>query len=209
MKSGERAGDGHPGAQTLALYSRGDLSLLTRVRIRHHVNQCLECDTQISLFAAARAELNREASDQTLTGFEAIADWKRLEREMLGNIAVGVAAGRCIDKVGHKHVWLGRISVATGAFALLVLGWMTHIPSQDTRHLETSLRRMVGLERPVFAGTIVESTPDGISVSTRQATLTILHPASAVISVSGNSAMAARYVDEDTGQVTITNVYGQ
>ena len=71
---------------------------------------------------------------------------------------------------------------------------MTHIPNHDTRQLETAVRRFVGLDRPVITGTIVQSTPDGISVRTQQATLTILHPASAVVSVSGNSGMAARYV---------------
>jgi hypothetical protein len=163
----------------------------------------------VALFKSAHAELKREAQDQTLTGFEAIADWARLEREMLGNIGVGLAAGRCIDKVGRKVSWLGRTSIAAAAIALLVIGWMTHIPIQDTQHLASSIRRLVGLERPAISGTIVQSTPDGISVRTQQATLTILHPASAVVSVSGASAMAARYVDEDTGQVTITNVYGQ
>jgi hypothetical protein len=209
MKSGDTAACAHPGAETLALYSRGDLPFFIRLRIRQHVSHCLECESEISLFVAARAELNRESSDQTLTGFEAIADWRSLEREMVGNIAVGVAAARCIDKVGRRHIWLGRISVSTAAIALLIVGWMTHIPNRDTRQLETTIRRIVGLDRPVITGTVVQSTPDGISVRTQQATLTILHPASAVISVSGNSAMAARYVDEDTGQVTITNVYGQ
>ena len=62
---------------------------------------------------AARAELNRESSDETLTGFEAIADWRSLEREMLGNIAVGVAAARCIDKVG-RHIGLAVYHAAVG-----------------------------------------------------------------------------------------------
>jgi hypothetical protein len=199
----------HPSSELLALYSRRDLPLLTCWRLKHHLRNCSDCEHQVALFASAHAELNREANDQTLTGFEAIADWPRLEREMLGNIGVGLAAARCIDKVGRKRAWLGRLSIAAAALALFVIGWMTHIPSQDTRHLAFSLRRFVGLERPAFSGTVVQSTPDGISVRTQQATLTILHPASAVVSVSGSSAMAARYVDENTGQVTITNVYGQ
>jgi hypothetical protein len=58
-------------------------------------------------------------------------------------------------------------------------------------------------------GTVLRSTPEGIAVRTQGATLTILHPRSAVVSLSGSSAVAARYVDEDTGQVTIANVYGQ
>lgn len=209
MSSGTRSKYEHPSAEILALYSRHDLPLLTCWRLKHHVRICAECESQVALFASAYAELTREANDQTLTGFEAIADWTRLEREMLGNIGVGLAAARCIDKVGRKRIWLGRISVVAAALALFIVGWMTHIPSQESRQLALSLRRIVGLERPALLGTVVQSTPNGISVRTQQATLTILHPASAVVSVSGSSAMAARYVDENTGQVTITNVYGQ
>jgi hypothetical protein len=65
------------------------------------------------------------------------------------------------------------------------------------------------LERPQIAGTQLKTTPDGIAVRAQGATLTILHPASAVVSVSGPSSMSARYVDEETGQVTITKVYAQ
>jgi hypothetical protein len=55
----------------------------------------------------------------------------------------------------------------------------------------------------------LKNTPDGIAVRTQGATLTIMHPRSAVVLVSGPSSMSARYVDEDTGQVTITKVYAQ
>ena len=49
MKSGDTAGYAHPSAETLALYSRGDLPLFKRLRVRHHVSQCLECESEISL----------------------------------------------------------------------------------------------------------------------------------------------------------------
>jgi len=201
--------DMHPDQSMLALYSRRDLPLTTRWRLKHHIARCEQCERQVALFLSAYTALNREAHDQTLTGFEAIADWPCLEREMLGNIGVGLAAARCIDNVGRKRAWITRAALVLAGLALFIVGWMTHIPNQETRHLATSVRRLVGLERPAINGIVVQSTPDGISVRTQQATLTILHPASAVVSVSGSSAMAARYVDEDTGQVTITNVYGQ
>jgi hypothetical protein len=86
---------------------------------------------------------------------------------------------------------------------------MNHIPSEQTQHLLATLRSVTGFERPIPAGTVLRSTPEGIAVRTQGATLTILHPRSAVVSLSGNSAVSARYVDEDTGQVTIANVYGQ
>ncbi len=199
----------HPSAGTLALYSSGDLQFRARWRVRRHVSRCTECEQQVTVFRSAKRELQREASAETLTGFEAIADWNQLEREMLGNIAVGVAAARCVDKVHHGHSVFWRLAFAAGLAALFVAGWVTHIPREQTDHLAASLRRIVGLERPQVAGTVLQTTADGITVRTDSATLTIMHPPSAVVSLSGASAVAARYIDQETGQVTITKVYGQ
>jgi len=50
-----------------------------------------------------------------------------------------------------------------------------------------------------------------ISVHAQGATLTLLNPGATpvTVSLSGSSAVTASYVDDATGQVTITNVYGQ
>ena len=199
----------HPAAARLALYAGGELPWMERWRVRRHIAQCPECEHQVALFRSAKAELRREARSQTLTGFEAIADWSRLEREMLGNIAVGVAAARCIDKEQRGRALLLRTGAVAGLAALFVAGWMTHIPKEQTAHLAASLRQLVGLERPQPTGTVLRATAEGVAVRAQGATLTILHPASAVVSLSGSSAVSARYVDEDTGQVTITKVYAQ
>jgi len=55
----------------------------------------------------------------------------------------------------------------------------------------------------------VRTTPQGIAVRSQGATLTLLNPSSATVSLSGASAVGARYIDDETGQITITNVYGQ
>ncbi len=200
----------HPRPDTLALYSSGDLPFARRLRTRYHVRRCADCEQQVFLFRSSKVELKREASGQTLTGFEAITDWTRLEREMLGNIGVGVAAARCIDKVGRGHAVLSRVALVAGLMGLFVAGWVTHIPREQTEHLAASLRRVVGMERPpMITGTVLRTTPEGIAVRAQGATLTIMHPPSAVVSLSGASAVSARYVDEETGQVTITKVYGQ
>jgi hypothetical protein len=199
----------HPSIENLALYSAGDLPLLAGWRVRYHVAHCEQCERQALLFRAAAAELKREASAETLTGFEAIADWPALEREMIGNIGVGVDAARCIEGVGRRRSLVVRFALIAALVLLFVAGWITHIPGEQTQHLFATLRSFTGLERPVPTGTVLRSTPEGIAVRTQGATLTILHPRSAVVSLSGSSAVAARYVDEDTGQVTIANVYGQ
>jgi len=199
----------HPTLETLALYATGDLPLITRLRAGRHVAHCGDCEHQVLLFRSATAELKREASSQTLTGFEAIAQWPVLEREMMGNIAVGLDASRCIENVGRKRAFFYRFAMLAALAALFVAGWVTRIPREQTSRLIASLRGAAGLDKPQPTGTVLRSTPDGIAVRTQGATLTILHPTSAVISLSGTSGVSARYIDEETGQVTITKVYGQ
>lgn len=153
-------------------------------------------------------ELRREAEAQTLTGFEAIADWSRLEREMIGNIAVGVAAARCVDHVGHGRRIFTWAMATTGLVVLFAAGWATHIPREETQHIFAAVQQWAG--RPSQSGgTVLRSSPDGVAVRAQGSTLTLMHPRSAVISVSSTSGMEARYVDAETGQVTITSVYAQ
>jgi hypothetical protein len=193
----------------LALYSRGDLPTLARLRLKAHLLECANCEHQVALFAASLSELRREAVSETLTAFEAIADWKVLEREMMGNIVVGVAAARCIDNVGRKRAWLSRLAFGTGLSVLFVVGWITHMPSEQTHHLTASLSRIVGLQPGSRSINMVQATPNAIAVRSQGVTLSILHPPTAVVSLSGNSSMEARYVDEESGQLTIASVYGQ
>ncbi len=200
---------GHPLPNELALFSTEDLPPLTSWRIGRHVKRCSECEQQVVLFRSANRELRREAATQTLTGFEAIADWSRLEREIMGNIAVGLDAARCIENVGRRRALLFRVGFATAFTLLFVIGWMTHIPREQTGHLFSSLNHFFTLSRTQTTGPVLRTTFDGITVGAQGATLTILHPPSAVIGASGGSAVSARYIDDDTGEVTITKVYAQ
>ncbi len=204
-----RANRSHPATEVLALYSRGDLPPIPRFRLKAHLLECASCEHQVALFAASLAELKREAASQTLTAFEAIADWKVLEREMMGNIVVGLAAARCIENVGRKRAWFSRLAFGAGLTVLFVAGWITHIPSEQTHHLAASLSRLVGLHQKAGSIDMVQATPNSIAVRSQGVTLSILHPPTAVVSLSGNSSMEARYVDEESGQLTIASVYGQ
>ena len=112
--------------------------------------------------------------------------------------------------MGRKRTILYRVAFALGLTGLFIGGWLTHIPREQTDHLFASLHRLVTLDRQAGpTGTVLRTTPDGIAVGAQGSTLTLLHPATAVLSLSGTSAISARYVDDDTGEVTITKVYGQ
>lgn len=200
----------HPSTEVLALYCSVDIPLLDRWKIRRHISACEHCDRQLGLFRAAATEFKRQARTETLTGFEAIADWPRLEREMQGNIIVGLAAARCIERGPNHRGLLIKTLLAAGMLMLFVLGWVTHVPPEQSSRIFAAVRGTFSAhQRREIAGPILRSQPDGIVVGSQERSLTILHPASAVVSLSGTSSVEARYVDDETGQVTITAVYGQ
>jgi hypothetical protein len=199
----------HPRLETLALYRFGDLPLVARWRVGAHLNHCRECAQQSSLFESVRRELRAEADKQTLTAYEAIADWRGLEREMLGNIAVGVAAARCIEGVRRSRALWPMWATLAGLCIVSSAVWFARIPQAQRRHMAEAIRPVLGLGRPDAASPLLTATRDGIAVSARGATLTLLHPRSAVVSLTGVSGVTAQYVDEDTGRVTIAAVYGQ
>lgn len=198
----------HPTHRSLALLSGGDLPWFVKTKIQLHLRGCLRCQQYLASLEESVGELRREADTQTLTGFEAIADWPRLEREMMGNIAVGVAAARCVDHVGHGRRVFAWTAALAGLILLFAAGWMTHIPREETQHILAAVQQWSG-RAPQNSGTVLRSSPEGVAVRAQGSTLTLMHPRSAVISVSSTSGMEARYVDSDTGQVTITSVYAQ
>lgn len=200
------SGKTHPDLRTLALSSGGDLPLTRSLPVRWHLYRCAVCREHVQSFRKASASLKDEVLNGSLAGLE--YDWARLEREMLGNIAVGVAAARCIEKVGRQRFFLRTGWLIAALSVLFVIGWFTHIPPEQNARLLATLQHAVANSHPVPM-TELKSTPDGIAVRTQGATLTLIHPGSAVVSLSGSSAVTARYLDEDTGQVTITKVYAQ
>ncbi len=200
----------HPSSELLALYGSSDLPLLDRWKIRRHLARCENCERQQAIFRASAIELKRQAATETLTGFEAIADWSRLEREMEGNIVVGLDASRCIEKKRAPRALLLKFSAAGGMALLFVLGWITHVPAEQSSRLYTAVRGAFGSHpNRDYQGPILKSLPEGIVVGSPESSLTIMHPPSAVVSASGAAGVEARYVDDETGQVTITDVYGQ
>lgn len=199
----------HPTYGVLALLAGKDLPLVQRLRIGRHLAVCSQCRAQLESIRSARSELRREAEAETLTSFEAIADWSRLEREMMGNIAVGVSAARCIDHVHKSRRYILPSAVSAVLLMVFALGWATHIPGEQTHHLVSSITGWWSGDSRQPVGTILRTSPRGVAVRSQGTTLTLMHPASATVTMSGASAVEARFIDESTGQVTITSVYGQ
>lgn len=204
-------GSDHPSLEDLALLVGGEMPYVRRWQVEDHVHHCARCEHEFEQFQAAQAELRRLAEAEMLTGYEAIGDWSRLEREMAGNISVGVAAARAIGNVGRYRLHSWRFATVAAILAVVfAAGWMLNVPGDDVGRILGAFRTIWSGPR-VAAGIILATTPHGVSVRSQGTVLTVLHPESAYVTASftSNSSVAMRYVDEETGQVTITNVYGE
>jgi len=213
----------------LALYAAGDLPLWQRAFTAAHVTRCETCAGRVSAYRNDRAK-HRETADQMPDGL----DWESLSAEMAANIRVGLAAGEC---VADPHAVLGGRSregirafvrgwdwrpaaAIAGVLVLLMGAWWLNMPSADNLSLTKAMRAIArgGRDRmPQFVrgmddrAPMVEVSASGISVRENGGALGVSQDGArpVTISVSVQGSASARYVDNDTGQVTVTSVYVQ
>lgn len=198
----------------VALYVSGDLDLLGRVRVRLHMRGCERCRRAMEAYRADRAQL-RGLADAMPEGI----DWNRLAQEITANIRVGLAAGECVAPRARKSAapaWRPA-AVAAGFAVLLAGGWWLNMPPSQTQALGHAMHAIwnAGHRFPagpgVERGLVVEASPAGIELRENGSSLGVSQGAEPPIAVSLNvqGSASARYVDADTGQVTITSVYVQ
>ncbi|MCU1263279.1 MAG: anti-ECFsigma factor, ChrR [Bryobacterales bacterium] len=181
----------HPSDAELALYAGGDLGWVRQRLAERHVRNCGACQS----VAADFSELRSEGSS-----FPKI-QWNRLASEMQANIRLGLAAGECVGRRPARSFVSGQRLAVVGVLlgVLLVIGvWM----QRPAPHLLAS--------RAVI-GTILEAAESGIQVREGRQTLRILNSSNHNVSysVGGRGELGARSLDPDTGNVTITHVYGE
>jgi anti-sigma factor RsiW len=180
----------HPNEASLALFAGGELGRLRRWRIERHVNACAECRRDISDFSALRAEA------VALAELPEIA-WNPVAAEMKANIRLGLEAGECVTRrtAGYFIFSPRAIAACVSLVALLVAS--------------------VFLERPApraaeVSGLVLETSGSGIQVSEGQQGIMMLNTGVRDVSyLATGTTMRARYVDKETGYVTINNVYAQ
>jgi hypothetical protein len=200
----------HTPETDLALYASGDLALYRRAIVWFHVRRCEECSALVEAFRADGLKLRQSAANMP-DGL----DWDVLSREMTANIRVGLAAGECVAPRVRKPLAFSwkPAAVAAGVTALVMAAWWLNMPFADTEALGRVLRGIGGrVMSPVEErGTVVEASFSGVGLRENGSRLGIeesgLTPVT--FSVSAQGSASARYVDDDTGQVTIATVYVQ
>lgn len=186
----------HPFETELALYACGDLRGWERIQTSWHVRRCAACSASVEEFRMNRVQLHRSA-DQMPGG----VNWDRLSTEMSANIRVGLAAGECVApaREAATQFWNWRpVAASAGLVAVFAMAWWLNMPS-------------LSLPRAEDRGPVLEASSEGIEFRENGTSLGVSTSGAQPVatSVSFGGSASARYVDVDTGQVTITTVYVQ
>lgn len=189
----------HPSEATLALHAGNDLGLLARWRLERHLAGCDACRDEVQSFVSAR-EIAPELAETPEIA------WNRLAAEMKANIRLGLAAGECVR------------SEAAGSGSAVLPGFR---PAVAVASLVALMATGVLLDRPrphpmvaKQQGVVLQHTSDGIQVRDGSEAIGLMHvnvrdARDVTYTVGAQGSMRARYVDPDTGYVTINNVYAE
>lgn len=201
----------------LALYASGDVSLWQRVTVGWHASRCERCRERVNEFRSD-AEALRAASLEMPEG----VDWARLSAEMTANIRVGLEAGECVAPRRQRRarsipaIWRPAALASGVALMLTVLlagAWWLNFPAQDTQSLNRAMQALLHGRRTTLddRGPVIEASPEGIELRKDGGALGVSQDSAQLLSVSVSTqgSASAHYVDQDTGQVTITSVYAQ
>jgi len=191
----------HPSQATLALQAGGDLGFLARWRTERHVRRCERCREEVEAFATTRRIAPDLAEIPELP-------WNRLAAEMKANIHLGLSAGECVRHgerpVRETPLFAGAraIVAVAGIAALLVTGIVLERPAPVTTAVADD-------------GMVVQATSRGIQVRKGGQELRLNNPNeltpkdTVLYAPDAQGSMRARYVDPESGYVTINNVYAE
>jgi hypothetical protein len=193
----------HPSIENLALYGDGELAWWTRATVGRHVRACAQCQREVAAFRDTADAVRAETAEMP-SGVQ----WDRLSAEMRANVRVGLAASDAISSYS-KHLDLGPVQgmswrmavLTTGVVVMLSIGYWLNA-SKKSERLEA-----MHLPDPVVA----EASERGVGMSDGSKEMMLqgpkTNPRAAIVTVSTVGSAGARYVDEETGQVTVNHVY--
>jgi len=193
----------HPSVSNLALFAGGELPWWTRWTLGRHIDACDQCRREIEAFREVQSAARFEADE-----IPAGVNWDRLAAEMRANIRLGIEASDAISAYAPAPAepqaptlsW--RMAALAGGFVLLVsLGyWMGAVRKSE------QLAALRGPE-PI----VVEASERGVGMSDGSKGMELqgprTNPRAAIVTVSTTGAAGAQYVDEETGQITVNQVY--
>lgn len=183
----------HPSETDLSLLAGGELSRWRRWSVDRHIAECGACQETVAEFAALR--------EQT-SGMVRLPEvpWDSMAAEMRANIRLGLEAGECVTEHSVRHLGFSLRGMAAYASLamLLVVSFLIERPAPQVAELKAD------------EAAVIETSVSGIQVKEGGGSLMLLNARARTVDYQASgSTMGARYIDSDTGQVTINNVYVQ
>lgn len=178
----------HPGEVDLALLAGGEVSRMRRFSLERHVRVCAECDQKVAQLQALRAEVASFEPPEL--------NWNVLATEMRANIHLGLEAGECVRATGVARSWHPRLTLAFAS--LLLIAGASFLLRDSVQH-PTAVQS---------SAPVLESTGAGIELRTGSSSMMLLNRPGAVANqtVSAGGEIGVRYMDGETGAITINNV---
>lgn len=182
----------------LALAATRDLDWRQRIEVWLHVRSCPDCGAALESYRRLTDGLKKGESSPGIGG----EDWAALEREMRANIGLGLAAGRIVDteperiRTGPAEPAGWRVAVVMATLTVvLASGWLLRRPAP-------------GVAGPGWGPAVAEASAEGVGIHEGQAGMMLLTPArdSSVMLAGTSGGARARFIDAETGQVTIHHV---
>lgn len=180
----------HPSSTDLALLAGGDCGFARAFLLNRHVRQCPDCTAEVDEFSVLRA--------QTGDFMPPTVNWASLASEMRANIRLGLEAGECVRySVSTPKPRNQRLVIAFASLVALIGTGVFYAKRQNPPEVHGP-------------AAVLHSTAEGVEVRSGANSLELLsHKASiADQTVGAQGQIGVRYVD-DTGSVTIDNVYLQ
>jgi hypothetical protein len=182
----------HPNETTLALHSSGELGWFAGWRTERHVARCARCRDEVASFREMREMLPEMAEMPDVP-------WNRIAAEMRANIRLGLAAGECVGEAAEVEPSplfnKARAAMAfAGVFTLVVTGLVLERPTPS----------VMGPAVPV-----VRAVSDGTEMRAGDQGFALMHAGArdVITTVGAQGTMGDRYMDPQTGLVTMTKVY--
>jgi hypothetical protein len=174
----------HPDQAALALYAGGDLGLFAN---------CERCGEEVASFGAMR---------EIVTDLTEIPDvpWNGLAAEMKANIRLGLVAGECV-RLGETP--LRERPLFTGVRAAVALASIVTLAVTGLM-LEPHARQKVDQQH-----TVAQGIHDGIELGEGERAFRLMNTGATNVTLSAGAdcSVGARYLDPNTGQVTVNRVY--
>jgi hypothetical protein len=183
----------HPDESNLALLAGGETGRVHSLFLERHLRNCENCQDKVAAFRDLRGHLAEVAPPDV--------DWNFLAAEMRANIRLGLEAGACVRTTRVSKGWSPRLAVALASL-LVLAGAGFFVSDARLRHSGTVAEAATPVLQPTGSGIELRNGSDSFSFPGRQGVRTEQ-------TVSAQGVIQARYINGETGSVTINNVYLQ